>query len=129
MNLIMQTQPGGTTDIPNWAITAAVAAVMLILGTFITKFMKHSEVTIQGPVEIRVLQENLKETKSAIAERAAELRKMVDAHDMEHKLEIRSLWSKSDSTCKEVYNFGWRIAELEKRLTGRSNGNERRPSS
>jgi hypothetical protein len=55
--LILQAESVG---IPSWLITLVIGAVMLAAGTFIASWKRHSEVSISGPVEIRVLQENEK---------------------------------------------------------------------
>ena len=103
-------------SLPSWAWAALIGVIMLVLGSFITRFTKHSEVTISGPVEIRVLQENDKRIENTMKEGFTEIRECnerTEARIHEWKNQILDKLGAIGITQERL---GWRLDSVEKEL-------------
>jgi hypothetical protein len=90
---------------------------MLVLGSFITRFTKHSEVTISGPVEIRVLQENYKRIDSLMKENFERMNDMVAAYETKTQEWRNQIFEKLNVMSLTQEKLGWRLDSVEKELT------------
>ena len=103
-------------EIPQWAIAAIVSIVVVAFGMFLTKFGKHSEVSISGPVEIRVLQETDKRIEATMSKGFQDLRDLAEAQEGRmHNWKNEILDKLSAATLNEA-KLNWRLGTVETEL-------------
>lgn len=104
-------------SLPSWAWAALIGAIMLVLGSFITRFTKHSEVTISGPVEIRVLQENHKRIESQMNRGFQDLKDIFEGAEGRTHTWKNQILDKLNAMSLTEERLGWRLDSVEKELT------------
>lgn len=102
--------------LPQWGIAALVSAAVVLFGTFLTKFGKHSEVTISGPVEIRVLQEADKRIEGSMTKGFADLKSMFEVSEIRMDKWKAEVLDKLGKMSLNQERLGWRLDSVEREL-------------
>ena len=103
-------------ELPQWAIAAVISIVIVAFGTFLTKFGKHSEVTISGPVEIRVLQEADKRLENQMNKGFQEMKDLSEAQEGRMHDWKNQILEKLGTMAIHQERLGWRLDSVEKEL-------------
>jgi uncharacterized membrane-anchored protein YhcB (DUF1043 family) len=105
-------------DVPSWLYPSIIAAAVVFLGMFLTRFGKTSDKTITGSIRIEGLKEELDNAKKNMEKGFDKMENIIDSNNKEMRIEMSKIGEKLEQMSGKVNINDYRITQLEKNRNG-----------